>query len=363
MARNIVRQEIEWLRKGAKARTTKQKARIDRAGELIGDLAELSYRNAQAKSVNINCTSSDRRSKKHIECTDVVKSMGGRKLFGPMDLMMGPGDKLGLLGGNGSGKSTLLKLLAGQLAPDSGKIKRADGLKVVTFDQHREQLNMEWPLRKALCENGEKVEYKGQFIHVAGWATRFLFTADQLDKPLKKLSGGEQSRVLIARLMLKPADILLLDEPTNDLDINSLEVLEQSMQDFSGALVLVTHDRYLLDRVSKNILSLDGKGNARFFADLPQWEDAMAEEPETAPPAVAKQRGDQAAPSKQDAKALKKLEEEIKLVEEQCQKARAALEDPSVASNAAELFSRGEVLKALQKNLDGLLASYLNSNS
>ncbi len=363
VARNIVRQEIEWLRKGPKARTTKQKARIDRAGELIGDLAELSYRNAQAKSVNINFTSSDRRSKKLIECTDVVKSMGGRKLFGPMDLMMGPGDKLGLLGGNGSGKSTLLKLLAGQLAPDSGKIKRADGLKVVTFDQHREQLNMEWPLRKALCENGEKVEYKGQFIHVAGWATRFLFTADQLDKPLKKLSGGEQSRVLIARLMLKPADILLLDEPTNDLDINSLEVLEQSMQDFSGALVLVTHDRYLLDRVSKNILSLDGKGNARFFADLPQWEDAMAEEPETAPPAVAKQRGDQAAPSKQDAKALKKLEEEIKLVEEQCQKARAALEDPSVASNAAELFSRGEVLKALQKNLDGLLARYLNSNS
>ena len=277
-ARNIVRQEIEWLRRGPKARTTKQKARIDRAGRLISDLNELSYRNAQSKSINVDFTSSERRSKKLIEAMEVVKSMGGRKLFGPLNFMLGPGDKLGLLGGNGSGKSTLLKLLAGALDPDSGRIKRADGLKVITFDQHREQLNQDWPLRKALCEKGEKVEFKGNFIHVAGWAARFLFTADQLDKPLNKLSGGEQARVLIARLMLKPADILLLDEPTNDLDIQSLEVLEASLRDFAGAVVLVTHDRYLLDRVSNQILALDGKGNGRFFADLDQWESSFAEQ-------------------------------------------------------------------------------------
>ncbi len=363
--RNIVRQEIEWLRKGPKARTTKQKARIDRAGELIADLNELTYRNAQAKTVNINFSSSDRRSKKLIECTGIVKSMGGKKLFGPLDFMMGPGDKLGLLGGNGSGKSTLLKLLAGTLPPDSGTIKRADALKVITFDQHREQLNKDWPLRKALCENGEKVEYKGSFIHVAGWAARFLFTADQLDKPLSKLSGGEQSRVLIARLMLRPADILLLDEPTNDLDINSLDVLEASLKDFPGAIVLVTHDRYLLDRVSKQILALDGKGNGRFFADLDQWESSFADETASAtedksmlptPPLSEKPK-----PAK-SSKELRKVEEQIQLLEAQCEQAKAALVDPAIASNAAELFSRQEVLAALEKELETLMQHWESLN-
>ena len=180
----------------------------------------------------------------------------------------GPGDKLGLLGGNGSGKSTLLKLFTGELEPDSGTIKRADMLQVVTFDQHREQLDLKQTLRYALTGGGDFVQTKGSPSHVAGWAKRFLFTSEQLDMPLSKFSGGEQSRVLIARLMLQPADLLLLDEPTNDLDIPSLEVLEQSLLEFSGALVLVTHDRYLLDRVSQQVLALDGKGHAELFADF-----------------------------------------------------------------------------------------------
>lgn len=353
--RNIVRQEIEWLRKGPKARTTKQKARIDRAGELINDLNELSYRNAQAKSASISFQSSERKSKKLIECVDVVKSMGGKKLFGPLEFMLGPGDKLGLLGGNGSGKSTLLKMLQGTLEPDSGVIKRADGLKVITFDQHREQLDKTWTLKRALAGNGEKVEYKGQFIHVAGYATRFLFTPDQLDKPLSKLSGGEQSRVLIARLMLKTADILLLDEPTNDLDIGSLEVLEASLKEFPGALVLVTHDRYLLDRVCKNILALDGKGNGRFFADLDQWEEAIAEELENPPPPPPSTPVPSPKKEKNNTKELKKLEAEIQLLELQCKKARVSLADPAVASNAAELFSRQEILNGLEKQLELLM--------
>ena len=364
-ARNRVRHEIEWLRRGPKARTTKQKARVDRAEEMISDLAELSTRNAQTKSIAINFSSRDRRTKKLIECAALTKSLGGRKLFGPLDFMLGPGDKLGLLGANGSGKSTLLKLLAGSLEPDSGVIKRADGLRVITFDQHREQLNPDWPLRKALCENGEKVEYQGNWIHVAGWAARFLFTADQLDKPLSKLSGGEQARVLIARLMLRPADVLLLDEPTNDLDINSLEVLEASLMDFAGAVVLVTHDRYLLDRVSQQILALDGKGNGRFFADLAQWEDAVAAEPAAAPanvPAPAPPAPPPPAPRKQKpgatAKALKKLEADIALLESQCEQAKAALDDPAIASNAAELVARQGILSALQMDLEGLMGTW-----
>ncbi|MFN0118477.1 MAG: ABC-F family ATP-binding cassette domain-containing protein [Elusimicrobiota bacterium] len=346
--RNIVRREIEWLRRGPKARTTKQKARIDRAGQLINDLSELEYRNAQDRSANIDFSSSDRQSKSLLNIMQVEKSMGGKKLFGPVDLLLGPGDKLGLLGGNGSGKSTFLKLLSDHLQPDKGHIKRAEKLRVVTFDQHREQLDLDITLRKALCENGEKVQYKDSWIHVVGWAERFLFSKGQLDLPLRRLSGGEQSRVLIARLMLRPADILLLDEPTNDLDINSLEVLETSMMDFSGALVLVTHDRYLLDRVSRQILAFDGKGNARFYADLSQWEDLQGEEVEELAPVAQnepakKEKNDRL--SKNDLKELKNIEKDIQAAEKERDEARLALEDPSIATDAAELIKR-------QQNVD-----------
>jgi ATP-binding cassette subfamily F protein uup len=356
-ARNIVRREVAWLRKGPKARTTKQKARIDRAGELIEDLNELKFRNAQVRTASIDFSSSERQTKRLAEFVKVEKSLGGRKLFGPLDLFLSPGDKVGLLGGNGSGKSTLLKILSGTLEPDAGQVRRADGLKVVTFDQHREQLDLSLPLRKALCESGEHVYYRGNPVHVAGWATRFLFGKEQLDVPLKRLSGGEQARVLIARLMLKPADILLLDEPTNDLDIHSLEVLETSLMEFTGALVLVTHDRYLLDRVSQRILELDGRGNARFFADLAQWEDlrepsvavSFVEPSKPAPPLEPKP-----GLSPQESKELKKLENKLAGAEQQRKEARLALEDPSVSTDAQVLIERQKKLEDLDRQTEEL---------
>ncbi len=341
--RNIVRGEIEWLRRGPKARTTKQQARIDRAGELMGDLSELKYRNAQGRAANIDFAGSERQTQRLITASKIGKSMGGRKLFGPLDLTLGPGDKLGLLGENGSGKSTLLKLLSGEALPDEGTLKRADQLRVVTFDQHREQLDLGLSLKKALCPNGEHVLYKGNRIHVYGWAARFLFRQEQLDFSLSRLSGGEQSRVLIARLMLKPADVLLLDEPTNDLDLQSLEVLESSMIDFPGALVLVTHDRYLLDRVSREILALDGKGNARFFADLSQWEDWRAKEKGVFP---IQEENQKPGFSSKKTKELRDIEAAIRAAEAQAAKAQGALEDPSVATNAVELSKRQDRLNA-----------------
>ncbi|HXT01889.1 MAG TPA: ABC-F family ATP-binding cassette domain-containing protein [Elusimicrobiota bacterium] len=353
---NTVRGEIAWLRKGPKARTTKQQARIDRAGEMIGELAELKYRNAQGRAADIDFTGSERQSKSLVRLIKAGKSMGGRRLFGPLDLILGPGDRLGLLGENGAGKSTLLKLLAGTLAPDSGEVRFADKLEVVTFDQHREQLDMSMTLKRALCGGaGEHVEYKGSRIHVYGWAARFLFRAEQLEYPLSRLSGGEQSRVLIARLMLKPADILLLDEPTNDLDLQSLEVLENSMKDFPGALVLVTHDRYLLDRVSKEILALDGKGGTNFYAELSQWEDSR----ERAPRDAGSSPGRASAPvkpalSSKEARELQKMEASIKSGEEDIAKAKQALEDPAIAADAAELGKRQERVVAAIKNVEEL---------
>jgi ATP-binding cassette subfamily F protein uup len=354
---NTVRGEIEWLRKGPKARSTKQQARIDRAGNMIEDLAELKHRNAQGRSADIDFIGSERKSRSLVSALKIEKSLGGRRLFGPLDLMLGPGDKLGLLGENGSGKSTLLKILAGQLAPDSGELKQADRLKVVTFDQHREQLDLDQSLKKALCPIGEHVEYKGSRIHVYGWSERFLFRKEQMDMPLRLLSGGEQSRVLIARLMLQSADLLLLDEPTNDLDLQSLEVLENSMQDFPGALVLVTHDRYLLDRVSREILALDGLGGARFYAELSQWETwkaAQLEEPLEPEPVAAAAPG--LTPS--EAKELRRIEADIRAAEEKAAEAKRALEDPAVAADAEELRRRHEKYSAAKDVAKTLFARW-----
>ena len=359
--RNIVRGEIAWLRKGPRARTTKQKARIDRAGELINELAGLEYHNAQGRTADIDFTAGDRQANRLIYAVKAEKSMGGRKLFGPLDLILRPGDKLGLLGGNGSGKSTLLKMLGGQLPPDSGTLKQAEGLRIVTFDQHRAQLDLNLTLKQALCGNGEHVVYKGSPIHVRSWASRFLFRQEQLDMPLSQLSGGEQARVLIAGFMLKPADVLLLDEPTNDLDLQSLEVLESSMQEFPGALVLVTHDRYLLERVSLRLLALDGRGNARFFADLSQWENWMAEQAQSAPPGPA--AGDagpdySAKETRERKNALRKLETEIQTAENQAAKARLALEDTAIATDAEELAARHAKLDAALRKVEILIANW-----
>ncbi|HEY5037510.1 MAG TPA: ABC-F family ATP-binding cassette domain-containing protein [bacterium] len=357
---NQVRREIEWLRRGPKARQTKQQARIDRAGELMGELGELKYRNAQGQNVDIDFSGSQRQTQRLVYADKVSKTLGGRKLFGPLSLLLTPGDKLGLLGENGSGKSTLLKILAGEIQPDSGNLKQADKLRVVTFDQHRDQLDLTLTLRVALCEKGDYVTYKGSQIHIASWAARFLFDRDQLDRPLSRFSGGEQSRVLIARLMLKPADLLLLDEPTNDLDITSLEVLEQSLAEFPGALVLVTHDRYLLDRVSRQILALDGKGHAGFFADLGQWEDFRAEE-------RAKAKGKPIEPEKplpqpklpkvlstKELKELKEMDVAIHAAEEKLKAAKATLEDPGIARDAFKLLEGQKKVDAEKSKVETL---------
>jgi len=349
---NQVRREIEWLRRGPKARQTKQQARIDRAGNLMEELDDLKYRNSQGKNVDIDFSGSDRQTQRLVAASKVGKTLGGRKLFGPLDLLLTPGDKLGLLGENGSGKSTLLKILAGELHPDTGTLKQAEQLRVVTFDQHRDQLDLDQTLRQALCEKGDYVFYKERPIHVASWATRFLFETDQLDRPLSRFSGGEQSRVLIARLMLKPADLLLLDEPTNDLDIPSLEVLEQSLAEFPGALVLVTHDRYLLDRVSRQILALDGKGNAGFFADLSQWEEFRLEErsKDKAKPSQAVQQPAREKPKKalttRELKEWEGMEKAIHEGEARVKEALARLEDPKIASNVPELVERQKKVDA-----------------
>lgn len=267
---NRLRMETEWLNRGAQARSTKQQARIKSAAVLKADLESTANR-ARRQSVEFEFSSSQRKTKKLIEVKDVGITFSERTLFKNMSFLLGPGMRLGLAGPNGSGKSTLLKILQKTLAPKPGTIEHADQLKIVYYDQHREDLPENRTLKRALAEDSDFVSVQGRSIHVATYAKSFGFDTKQLETMVNKLSGGERARLLIARMLQRPADVLILDEPTNDLDIDSLETLEESLLSFPGAVILVTHDRYLLDRVSTGILGLDGSGGHGFFADYSQY--------------------------------------------------------------------------------------------
>jgi ATP-binding cassette subfamily F protein uup len=363
---NKVRREVEWLRRGPKARTGKSKARIDAAHELIGELADVTARNQKA-TTRIDFTASGRKTKRLISATEVAKALGGRQLFRDLSFSLAPGIRLGLAGPNGSGKTTLLRVLKGEIAPDSGTVERADGLRIVYFDQGREQLDPAAPLREGLGAHGDSVIYRDRVIHIAGWAKRFLFRADQLDTPVGRFSGGERARIIIARLMLQPADVLLLDEPTNDLDIPTLEVLEESLTDFPGALVLVTHDRYLLDRVSTVVLGLDGEGGAEVFADYSQWEAARAvkpvrseKEPAAAKPAAALSRRKL---SYLEAREFEQMEQRILEAEQSLETARTALQAPEVVSDGSALQQRYGAMQAAEAEVEKLYARWAELES
>ena len=270
---NQVKREVEWLRRGPPARTTKAKYRIDEAGQMMQDLAEVRERNAEDRGAKIDFVASGRKTRDLLIATDISKSLAGKTLFSGLDLALAPGMRLGLLGPNGSGKSTLINVLTERIAPDTGTVKTADRLRVGTFEQDRATLDQKLTLRVALAGDRDTVEFNGSVMHITAWAKRFLFRPEQLDGRVSQLSGGEQARILIARLMLQPVDLLVLDEPTNDLDIPTLELLEDSLTEFPGMLLLVTHDRFMLDRVSTELLALDGEGHASFYADFAQWQN------------------------------------------------------------------------------------------
>ena len=360
---NRVRREVEWLRRGPKARTTKAKARVDGAERLIDELQDLDSRQPQAAAA-IDFTASGRKSKQLLVATGLGKALGGKPIIEHLDLEVGPGDRVGLLGPNGSGKTTLLQLLAGRREPDSGTIVRADRLRVVTFEQHRESLDQQATLRRALAPSGgDAVVYQERSVHLVSWAKRFLFRPEQLDLPVARLSGGEQARLLIAQLMLQPADLLILDEPTNDLDIPTLDVLEDSLLEFTGALVLVTHDRWLLDRVSTRLLALDGTGRAEWFADYAQWEAKQARKPaegkrmpvgNSANRATAKRKG----LSYREQQEWDTIEQKILEAEEVVAACQAAATDRAIASSADMLQERYAGLHAAQAEVERLYARW-----
>ena len=368
---NLVHREIEWLRRGAKARTRKSKARIDKAGELMSELADLNARSRSGTPL-IDFSATDRKTKRLIELEDVSCEIGGRTLFTGLNFVITAGMRVGLVGPNGSGKTSLLRLLRGESTPTSGGIRRAEWLRIVYFDQTRE-LDPDVTLRRALAPEGDSVVYQDRLIHVAAWAAKFLFAGEQLNQPVGRLSGGERARVLIAQLMLQPADVLLLDEPTNDLDIPTLDILEESLLEFLGSLVLVTHDRYMLDRVSTMVLGLDGQGNAGLFADYSQWESWLEEGKQTArsdarkdaylPTRAAVSESGRQAPGKKklsylEAREYDTIEQRVAQAELILQAKRTQLEDPEIVSDGPRLVTAHAEMEDAQDKVDTLYARW-----
>lgn len=348
----VVKDEIEWLRKSPKARTTKSKSRIQKTYDLMDELSLIKQRNTFQKA-SIDFSASERETRNLLVATNLSKSLGEKVLFKGIDLKLSPGTRLGIVGKNGTGKTTLLKVLAGHISPDLGTIKYAQDLKLVYFDQHREALDLNLSLREALSPRGDFVEFRGQDIHVNGWARKFLFSPDRLNLPLSCLSGGERARILIARLMLEPADILFLDEPTNDLDIPTLEVIENSLLEFPGAVVLITHDRFLMDKVCSQVLGLGEACQERLFADFSQWEKAVKDSCQEKtievktfipPPPRSKKL------SYKEQKELEGMEETISSVE----KILAELHEESAQTDSKKGITVYEKMAETQKKLEDL---------
>ena len=366
---NRVHTEIEWLRRGPKARATKAKARIDKAHKMIGELAEMNVRN-RTSTAQIDFSATNRQTKQLIGLEGVTYTIGERMLFEKLHFTVTSGMRVGLVGPNGSGKTTLLRLLRGELKPTAGKIRKADPLRIVYFDQNRE-LDPEMLLRRALAPDSDAVIYQERVIHVASWAARFLFTGEDLNQRVGRLSGGERARVLIAQLMLQPADVLLLDEPTNDLDIPTLEILEESLLEFRGALVLVTHDRYMLDRISTVVVGFDGLGGVERFADYSQWDawqdSRQAKDAANLTAATARSRAaiDSTLPnsakkklSYKETRELETMEQRIAEAEQELHARHAALQDSAIMSDGPRLHSASLQLDEARKTVDHLYARW-----
>jgi len=278
----VLRRELEWLKRGPKARSTKQKARIYR----IQDMQEAEFKQAQGK-VDIS-TPGRRIGKKVIELESVSKAYDGRTLIKDFTYEFSPDDRVGIIGGNGAGKSTLMDIITGRVQPDSGRVEIGSTIHIGYFDQHSEQL------LEALNENQRVIDYlkevaelvktaDGTVITASQMLERFLFPGNQQYAPISKLSGGEKRRLFLLRVLMSAPNVLILDEPTNDLDVQTLSVLEEYLEDFNGCVIAVSHDRYFLDRTVEKIFALEPGGNLRqypgnysVYLDYKQAEEAQA---------------------------------------------------------------------------------------
>jgi ATP-binding cassette subfamily F protein uup len=354
---NKVRREVEWLRQGVKARTTKSRSRINEAHNLIDKLK--SSPTGEQRRAEIEFSSTQRKTKELIKAERIAQSMGGKQLFSEVSLVLSPGSRLAVVGPNGSGKTTFIRTLLGDLPPTGGRVIRASNLRTAFMDQARSQLRDDMTLREFLCPHGDSVLYQGQSTHVAAWAARFLFSHDHLATTLGSLSGGERARALLAKSMSQECDVLLFDEPTNDLDIATLENLEESFETFPGAIVLITHDRYLLERTASSVLGLRN-GAGIMYGSYEQWEAARGDEESSSISKKETAKGSEGKPkqatklSYKDARELSMIEETIALAEAKLSELQGAIDSGEHSTNANKLSELCDALIAQQQEIERL---------
>lgn len=364
--KNTLRRETEWLRRGAKARQTKQKARTEAAHRLADTVSELENKNRH-QVVGLDFGEVDKSPKKLIEAKSISKSYGDKILFKDLDVLITPKTRLALLGHNGSGKSTLIRVLLGMEKPDAGSVfigstvsSAAHDIKVSYFEQTRETLNPVLSVFRNICPEGDFVSYRGSAMHARSYLDRFLFSREKAELPVAKLSGGEQARLRIAQLMLKEAQILVLDEPTNDLDSDTLDVLENALSEFNGAVILVTHDRYFMDAVANQILAFPEENfsdrRLQKFASYIQWEEWHSNE-KGKNSTLAANVGEKATKSKKKMSYKEKFELEnmesvIGSLEKQLEVATAKSQDPQILANSKELQAAYTEIARLQSEIE-----------
>jgi len=369
----LLAQEEVWIRQGIKARRTRDEGRVRRLKAMRN---ERSQRRDLGGNVKMEAAQAANSGKKVIDVKDVSFAFGERCMVRDFSTTILRGDRIGLIGPNGSGKTTLLKLLLGELAPGSGEVRAGTNLQIAYFDQYRAVLREDWTAIENVAEGRDFIEFNGKRKHVHAYLQDFLFTPERARAPITRLSGGERNRLLLAKLFAQPSNLLVMDEPTNDLDVETLELLEELLGDYTGTLLLVSHDRDFLDNVVTSTLVMEGDGVVGdYVGGYSDWQRhaarvaaagaapvvATASRPATAPaaPATAEPAAPKRKLSYKDARELEQLPLKIETLEKDVEGLTAAMNDPAFYQrSAAEMTAHNQQLAKVQAELDAAYARW-----
>jgi ATP-binding cassette subfamily F protein uup len=363
----LLAQEEAWIRQGIKARRTRDEGRVRRLQAMRGERAA---RREASGNVRLRTVEAGASGRKVIEARDISFGFPGRPIVRGFSTTVLRGDRIGLIGPNGSGKTTLLKLLLGQLPPDAGEVRIGTQLQVAYFDQYRAALREDWNALDNVAEGLEYIETGGGRKHVLGYLQDFLFTPERARAPITRLSGGERNRLLLAKLFARPSNLLVMDEPTNDLDVETLELLEELLADYPGTLLLVSHDRDFLDNVVTSTLVMEGDGHVGEY--IGGYSDWLRQRPVAAtvsasvakPSATAVTPSPPSAPARRklsynDARELQSLPARIEALEARAAELAAQMNEPGFYQrDGAAIVAHNETLAATQAELDAAYARW-----
>ncbi len=370
----LLAQEEVWIRQGIKARRTRDEGRVRRLNAMRN---ERSQRRERGGNVRLEAAGAENSGKKVIDIKNISFAFGERVMVKDFEATILRGDRIGLIGPNGSGKTTLLKLLLGELQPDSGEVRQGTNLQIAYFDQYRATLREDWSAIENVAEGADFIDLNGKRKHVHAYLQDFLFTPERARAPITRLSGGERNRLLLAKLFAQPSNLLVMDEPTNDLDVETLELLEELLGDYTGTLLLVSHDRDFLDNVVTSTLVLEGEGRVGDY--IGGYTDSLRQRPAPAQSAMAVAKASatavpavqpaaapvaEAAPARRklsfkDARELEQLPAKIEQLERDVEGLTGAMNDPAFYTrSSAEVTAHTQQLSKVQAELDAAYARW-----